>query len=264
VGLPIGCFQGFELIEREEPKLPWLEIVDGDPRLRNSRQTNHGRTGVVAKPTHLPVSTFIERNLEPSVAALALEQMNIGRFGSSSVDLDAVGPALELGFVDFAFNLGPIELRHLRARVGKPSGKVTVVGEKQRATGVKIKAPHGHDTEADALEDFTRSRTPLRIGKRRQHSPRLVKHPVAERCAHEALAVELDLGGGFGFHAEFRHDVAVYANAALGDHFFSLAARGNPGLSQDFLESYRRHDVGGLRRYHPFRQHIRLNVPRSR
>jgi hypothetical protein len=45
--------------------------------------------------------------------------------------------------------------------------------------------------------------------------------------------------GGVGLGTEFCDDFAVYANLAGQDELFGMTARGDPGVGDDFLETFK-------------------------
>jgi len=204
----------------------------------------------------LAVAALGEGDLEPGVFAAAdlLDLCGLGEDAvaaasanlveAAAVDHDAAAEVVDSLRCGRAGDFDEVGLFYSRCCFGELVGEVAVVGHEQQAFRQVIETPDGVEARelhvlADGLllrvlaEELEDGGAMLGVVCCGDVAARLVDHEVALRLgAVEQLAVDADVVfGGVGAGAEFGDD------AAFEDDLFGLAAAGDAGLGEDFLEA---------------------------
>jgi hypothetical protein len=195
-----------------------------DAGKRQPRQPEDGKTRGLTEAVNLPVLPLFQGDLEPRLVFFEAKAMHLGGPRGSAVDLDGLLPAVEVFVVHQATDLGHVDLGGGRPRVEETIDELSVVGEEQRSTRMKVEATDGDDTLTDPLHVFGYRWTPLGIVHRAHDVSGLVEHQVNPLLCGDPAAVELDHAGlWIGTSPELRDDAAVHGHATGRDQRFGLS-----------------------------------------
>ena len=138
-----------------------------------------------------------------------------------------------------ALDLDMIDLRELGPGFEHGGGEITIVGEKDEARVGVVEGADRIDAFGKAAEEIAKCAAALGIGKRGDDFGRFVEDEVDMIFfGFDEAAGGFDLVlGGIGLGAEFGDDLAVDANLAGKDELLSVAARGDAGVGDYFLEA---------------------------
>src|SRR5208337_2391588 len=138
-----------------------------------------------------------------------------------------------------ALDLDVIDLRELGPGFEHGGCEIAIVGEKNEAGVGVVEGADRIDAFGKATGEIAKCAAALGIGKRGDDFGRFVEDEVDMIFfGFDEAAGGFDLVlGGIGLGAEFGDDLAVDANLAGKDELFGVAARGDTGVSDYFLEA---------------------------
>jgi hypothetical protein len=156
-----------------------------------------------------------------------------------AIDADTAAEAFDRLFRGFATDFDEISFFHSRGGAGQLVGQFAVVGHQQQTLAEVIEAANGINAFLDLCEEFHHRGPVLGIAHGGDEALGLVEHEVAQALrALQELAVDANvIANRVGLGAEFGHDFAVDLYTSFGDQFFGVAAAGDAGLGEDFLEA---------------------------
>ena len=189
---------------------------------------------------HLAILALGELHLDPLVAAGPPLQIGVDRSIADAVDLDPVEQAFERRLADFAERTGAIGSLDAGRGQLELALQFAVGGEQQQALGVHVEPPHRDDARQALGQAIVDGRAALGITLGRQQAGRLVK---PEETGRGRGLHRLPVDG----HAVQRGEQrgrrldrgAIDGDAALGDHPFDLAARGDSGAGEKLCDALR-------------------------
>jgi len=119
-------------------------------------------------------------------------------------------------------------------------GEVAVVGHEDEACGGVFEIANGIDALGKTAEEIAEGFAAFGIGEGRDDFGRFVEEKIDEAGSRfDGAASGFDfVFGGVGFGAEFSDGVAVDADLTREDELFGVAARGDAGTGDDFLEAF--------------------------
>ena len=129
-------------------------------------------------------------------------------------------------------------LRDALARMEQRLRNTAVVGQQHQPFAVEIEPPDRKHTHPDAAQKIGDRRTAGRIAHRGDDVLRLIQHHKGlRRCRLDVAAVHFDMVlCRIDFHPHFAHNRPIDRHAALRDQFLRLAARGQTGIGDHFLQ----------------------------
>jgi hypothetical protein len=138
-----------------------------------------------------------------------------------------------------AFDLDVIDLRELGPGFEHGGGEIAIVGEKDEAGVGVVEGADRINAFGKATEEIAKCAAAFGIGERGDDFGRFVEDEVnVIFFGFDEAAGGFDLVlGGIGLGAEFGDDLAVDANLAGEDELFGVAARGDAGVGDYFLEA---------------------------
>ena len=211
----------------------------------------HAQSHCFAHAPHLPVASFVDRDLDRAVLLSSRERAHATRSAPhAGLELDAARQPLDHARRRHAIHAHAVHLLDSVPRMHEVMGELTVVGEQQQPARVGVEPAHRKHPRAGRQELGDRAAL-LGIVQRADHADRLVEHEVAERGARrqrtpahgDAIAVRLHLGARLGDHA------AVHLHRAFLDQRVALAPRAEPALRQELVEADAQEEVEERERF---------------
>lgn len=138
-----------------------------------------------------------------------------------------------------ALDLDVINLRKIGPGFEHGGGEIAIVGEKDEAGVGVIEGTDGINAFGKTAQEIAKRAAALGIGEGGNDFGRFVEEEIDViffRFDEAAGGFDL-VFGGIGFGAEFGDDAAVDANLAGEDELFGVAARGDAGVGDYFLEA---------------------------
>ena len=165
----------------------------------------------------------------------------------TAIDHDAVAELVDRRERGFTADFDEVGFLDAGGGAGEGVGEVAVVGHEEEAFARVVEAANGKDALA-SFEEVGDGGAVFGVAGGGDVALRFVENVVARTLgAMEELAVDANVvAGGVGFGAEFGDGLAVDLDAAAGDQLFGLAARGDAGGGNDFLQALRRCFVFGI------------------
>jgi hypothetical protein len=186
-----------------------------------------------AHPSDLAIAAFADANEDHGLvfARGSVARAHRGRRGPAAVEHDALREAIEDATFGHASDARFVEPFDAVTRVRESRRQLAVVGEEQQPFRIVIESADWIDAFADAWQQVDDGRPALRVDDGRHIPARLVQQEIAERFAYgDSPAVDPDVVVfRVGFRAEFAHDRAVHADAALEHQAFGGAPGGHAG-----------------------------------
>ena len=174
----------------------------------------------------------------PIVGGLATH----GVWLANGLDSGAGFPAetLEVGEGENAFDFELVNLLEAIPVFEELGGEIAVVGHEDEASGGVFEIADGINALGKAAQKIAEGFAALGIGEGGDDFRRLVEDEIDEALGgFDSAAGGFDfVFGRIGFGAEFGDDFAVDADLAGEDELFGVAARGDAGAGNDFLEAF--------------------------
>jgi len=144
-----------------------------------------------------------------------------------------------------ALNLDVIDLRELGPGFEHGGGEIAIVGEKDEAGVGVVEGADGINAFGKAAQEIAKGAAALGIGEGGDDFGRFVEKEIdVIFFGFDEAAGGFDLVlGGIGLGAEFGDDLAVDAHLARENELLGVAARGDAGVGDDFLEAVEHGDV---------------------
>jgi hypothetical protein len=201
-------------------------------------QREHVQPDGLAHASHLTVAPLVDRNLERTAAVDGQPPHARGRAADAGLELDASGQTLELALVGRRVDAHTVDLLDAVARVHQVVRQLAVVREQQQSARVGVEAPDRKQA-TPRRQEFADRAAALGIVERGDDADRLVEREVAKRGRHRQRSPgDLDpVAAGLDLRPELAHDLAVDANATFLDQLVTFAARAEPALGKQLVES---------------------------
>ncbi|HVT30103.1 MAG TPA: hypothetical protein VHE81_18970 [Lacipirellulaceae bacterium] len=195
------------------------------------------------------VATFVEHHFEDRRTFLPAFDSHVLYVGETLGQMNA---AMELGehiALDVAGDLHMINLFDTMARMGETVGKFAVVGDKDQAFGREVEPADTEDARRVGGHQVDDPWAACGIAGGRYHTDRLVDGEIRQLWPRQSFAIDADfLPLRIDTSAQLGHDLSIDFHTALEHQFFALAATGNSGLGEDFLQTLAANSVGYSRR----------------
>jgi hypothetical protein len=177
-------------------------------------------------------------NFVPEIGGVAAS--GIGLAHGAEAGAGFLAKTIEFFEGEAAFDFHVIGLGEVGPGFEDGGSEVAIVGEKDEATVGVIERADGIDALGKTAQEIAQGATALGIGEGGDNFGRLVENEVDMIfLGFDEAAGSFDLvGGGIGFGAEFGDDLAVDADLAGEDELLGVAARGDAGVGDDFLEAF--------------------------
>ena len=228
-----------ELVEAERAPLAGAEALAGDPGEADPGEPHHREAAGLAHATDLLVPALAQGDLEPGLAVLVAEEVDVGGGRLAVLEGDAVGPVREVVLGHHAAGLDHVRLGDAAARVEQAVGEVAVVGDQEDAAGGEVEPAHRVEAGAGAVQQAHHRGATLGIGEGGDHAAGLVEHQVARGLGDEAAAVDLDdVDAQVGPGTQLADHLAVHADAPGQDELLAGAPRGDARSGNDLLQSF--------------------------
>ena len=157
-----------------------------------------------------------------------------------TLDRNSLGELLELRLGDLAVGAGAVSAHDARPRQLELPLELTVVGEEQKPFGHEVEAPDRHQPRQAGRQMIVDRRAALRVVRGRDRPLRLVETVKARGlCRADRAAVDGDSGNIIDQCRRRRELFAIERDAALDDHSFDLAPRGDSGPREQLRDSLR-------------------------
>jgi hypothetical protein len=146
---------------------------------------------------------------------------------------------IELFEGEAALDFYVIDLRKIAPGFEHGGGEVAIVGEKDEAGIGVVERTDGINALGKTAQEIAKGSAALGVGEGGDDFGRFVEEEInVIFFGFDEAAGGFDLVfGGIGFGAEFGDDAAVDANLAGEDELLGVAARGDAGVGDDFLEA---------------------------
>ena len=163
----------------------------------------------------------------------------------TAIDHDAVAELVDRRVRGLAADFDEVGFLDAGGGAGEGVGEVAVVGHEEEAFARVVEAADGEYALA-SFEEVGDGGAMFGVAGGSDVALRLVENVVAGALgAMEELAVDANVvAGGVRFGAEFGDGLAVDLDASGDDELFGLAARGDAGGGDDFLQTLRRRCFG--------------------
>ena len=170
----------------------------------------------------------------------------IGLANGAEARAGVLAETIEFFEGEAALDLDVIDLRKIGPGFKHGGGEVAIVGEKDEAGVGVVEGADGINAFGEAAEEIAECAAAFGIGERGNDFGRFVEEQVdVILFGFDEAAGGFDLVfGGIGFGAEFGDDDAVDADLAGEDELFGVAARGDAGVGDDFLEAVEHGEEG--------------------
>ena len=155
-------------------------------------------------------------------------------------DADFLAEALEVVEGKHAFYLDVVSLLEMIPVFEELGGEIAVVGHEDQAGGGVFEIADGIDALWKTAKEIAEGFAAFGIGERGDDFGRFVEEKIhAAGSGFDGAAGGFDfILGGIGFGAELGDSLAVDANLAGEDELFGMAAGGDAGTGDDFLEAF--------------------------
>ncbi len=163
----------------------------------------------------------------------------IGLADSAEARAGFLAKTIEFLERETALDLDVINLRKMRPGFEHGGGEIAIVGEKDEAGVGVVEGADGINALGKAAQEIAQGAAALGIGEGGDNFGRFVEEEIDViffRFDEAAGGFDLVLGG-IGFGAEFGDDDAVDAHLAGEDELLGVAARGDAGVGDYFLEA---------------------------
>lgn len=192
--------------------------------------------------TNLVLPAFNQADFVPGVVAFANE-FQTGWCGLAAVHGDAGAKEFFFFVSQRALDFGQVSFGDVAGRRGESIGEIAVVGEKEEALAEVIQPADRVDTFAHTFEELHHCFAAFGIKDGGDDVLRFVERVVRKMFGHaKDVAVYFHLiRGEVCFRTKFGDGLAVDRDVAGDDEFFGLAAAGDSGVGEDFLEAFFRH-----------------------
>jgi hypothetical protein len=163
----------------------------------------------------------------------------IGLADGAEARASVLAETIEFFEGEAALDLDVIDLRELGPGFEHGGGEIAIVGEKDEAGVGVVEGADRINALGKTAEEIAKCASALGIGERGDDFGRFVEDEVdVILFGFDEAAGGFDLVlGGIGLGAEFGDDLAVDANLTGKDELFGVAARGDAGVGDDFLEA---------------------------
>ncbi len=229
---PVAPLQGLQLVHRKVAPLAWSKPLVGDLGVRDAGQSKHLGASGFTKPSHLTIAPLVNRDLEPRLVPFPPQPPHARRLCCTSVDDNALAPAVESRVFDPPGHLDDVGLGHLAARMHERCRKVAVIRHQEDAARAEIQPPNRNEAPRP-LDELRNRWAPLRIMQRGDVTARLVQQDVGQRLRHQTPPVELDaLRPQIGLGTELGDDFSVNLDSTAYDELLRCPARRDPSSSE--------------------------------
>jgi hypothetical protein len=190
-------------------------------------------------PLHLMLTSLMDGDFKPGIALCPADLIDLGRGSEAVFQFDAAFERVDLGIVEYAFNLDEICLGHVIAGMEQRLGQVPMICQQHEPFTIEIQPPDGEHTHRNPAQKILHGRATLRIVERGHDVLRFVENHVDIGLrGPEMFAVDLDVVPvRVNLGAKLLHHVAVDGHASGRNQFLGLAARGQSGTGNQFLET---------------------------
>jgi len=163
----------------------------------------------------------------------------IGLANSAEARAGSLAETIEFFEGETALDLDVINLRKMGPGFEHGGGEIAIVGEKDEAGVGVVEGADGINALGKAAQEIAEGAAALGIGEGRDDFGRFVKEEIdVIFFGFDEAASGFDLVfGGIGFGAELGDDLAVDAHLARENELLGVAARGDAGVGDDFLEA---------------------------
>lgn len=171
---------------------------------------------------------------------LRMRTRGAGSAQAAQTSVGAPANLLELVVGKAAGNLQPIDFGQARGVPQDAVSELAIGGEQQQAGDVVIETAHGKNAAGKSAQDVAERGASFGIGHGGDDVDRFVQEIVAGlgglfgEAAGGFDAIVL----GIGFGAELGDDDTIDADLSAADQFFGVAAGGDAGAGDNFLEAF--------------------------
>jgi hypothetical protein len=219
-----------DLFMRQIAHSAFRKVAQREPAGLDPFESDHGVSHVVEHAAHLPLPSFVDRDLEPGIGLFLPDLFYLCRRGLPVLQKDACFERRDRAVLEHTLDLCKVGLGEFMLGMRDQVGKIPVIRQQQKPLGIVVQPSDRIDPDLDPFEQVLHRGPPLRIGHGRHVTCRFVQHDVGRRLfGVDELAVNLDMVlGRVGLGPELGHHLAVHPHPALGYKLFRSAARGDP------------------------------------
>ncbi len=226
--------------------------------------------------TNLALAAFAQHHAQPGgglrtgvvwprqVRRWAVNHLHFGRRRFALTQLDALAQLAQRAGQGPAFHKNQVFLRVLVARVRELVRQVAIIGQQHQALAVIIQPPHGIEALRH-LDQVGEARATVCAFGVRKIASRFIQQDVARRFgASQRTAIEqYHIFVGVHARPQFSNHLAIDFDAAVHDHLFACAPRGNARMRHDFLQTLFHLFLSPCPVADQYAPHINDCVPRS-
>lgn len=234
----------------QRTKLARRELVQRQRAHLHARQIAHLVPDLREHASHLTVAPFADRNLQRARVIVALENRDVAppRFEAFPLAwIRQPDPSLQIierFTAHVTIHNRPIRLRDAIAGVRELVRQLAVVRQQQQPLRFRIQPPHRIHPRKVWRKQINRPRLLALRDVRAEHVLGLVHHNI--NAWPTVLPLELQrlvihrhpIARRVDQNRQLRHDLSVYRDATLANHVLDIAARRDPGVGEDFLDSF--------------------------
>jgi len=200
----------------------------------------------------LAIFAFGDADFEDGAATFAPEDFELEAFGADGVlflpatfraEPHPFFDSFEIGGAHAAIDFDDVGFFDAEARVGEAVGEFAVVGHDERAAGFHIEPADGEDAFLEAGHEFADGFAVGGVIVGDEDAFGFIEEVVdfgllAQAAGFDGFFVDGDdIARGVDHDGHFGEDGAVHADAAAGDHGFTLAPGGDAAVGEETLEA---------------------------
>ena len=244
--LAIGSLtQQFQLVRIKLAQVSRL-LVEDQWTVADAANLLHEVADFLEHFAQLAVAALDENHFIPGIVALAdladagRRGANLFRAGLPALNGDARAQQVEFGFAGNPGHFHQIGFFHAGGGAGQAVGQLAVIGHQQQAFTHVVQAADRVEPLAHLVKELHHRGSALGVLDRGDKAPGLVEDKVTQALgALEQLAIDANMvAAAVGLGAQLCDDFAVDLHPALLNEFLGLAAAGDTGLGQDFLQAF--------------------------
>ena len=205
-------------------------------------ERNEGMTDRIEHPAHLPVTAFVQRQIDDRTFARHGDDAQLRRRSPLSVEGYSFAQSLYRLRFETATQRCAIDFINAESRMRQCVRQIAVVGEQQQSRGIVIEPTYRHQSRrlraAATADELVCGSSSFGIAHGRHEAGGFVQHEHFALRHYDRTPVDRDAVVGFDLRAELAHDASVDANFSSQNQLLRRATRSDSGKCEIALQSH--------------------------
>jgi hypothetical protein len=191
----------------------------------------------------LLIAPLRDGELEPRLAPLVPEELDLGRAGFSILELDSVAPLVHVLVLHDSQQLDDVRLGDGLTRVHETLGEIAVVGHDEHSARVEVEPSHRIDPSRHVGQQLANAGAAFGVTHCGDDATWLVQSRVDSRFSDDSASVDLDVTRArVDFGPKRRDHLPVDAHSPGLYELLRGATRSHAGARKNLLQTERGHD----------------------